>query len=147
MQDPTLMHSRQCRKQAAEINLTIRNRHLPEIFAEIGMLEVWQHRNDLVSVPHGCDEWADGGAAAEVVEEVEFVEDAGWGGGDIYLLDCDYLWTATALEGKAVISWSAPPVALVFLLLFEVPVVVVFVVAEVFGFVDGGECAWVLLEL
>lgn len=128
-------------EDGAEVDLAVCNGHLAEVFPEIGMLEIWQHSNDLVGAAHGGDEWADGGAISQVFEKVELVEDAGGRGCDVDLLDCDDPWATTTLCWQAIGTWCGPAVLGDALLLVDVPSVVVVVVAEVFGFVDGGECA------
>ena len=141
MKNALLVNMGESSEQAAEVYLAIIDRHLSEVFPEIGMLEVWQDGNDLVGAAHGCDEGSDCFAVAEVFEEVKLVEDTGWGGCDVDLLDCDNLWATAALDRETALPWCCPSVALKTLSLVDVPGVVVFVVHKVFGFVNSGECA------
>ena len=143
MEDTFLVHMRESSEEAAKVYLAIIDRHLSEVFPEIGMFEVWEDRNDLVGTTYGCDEGSYCFAIAQVFEEVEFVEDAGWRGCDVDLLDCYDLGTAAALNWEAVLTWGYPANALETLSLVDVPSVVVFVVHKIFRFVDSGEGSWV----
>lgn len=80
------------------------------------------------------------------MEERELILDARGRGGDIYFLDGDELGFADGGVGAVVsvggrrrrrVNGGGGP------LVVDVPGVVIVVVEEVFGFVDGGEGAWV----
>ena len=138
-------------EEGAEVYLDVGDGHLAEVFAEVGVSEVGKDSNDLVGVSEGGDEWADGIASSEVVEEVEFVVDSSWAACYVDLLDGDVFGPA-AREGVVFVVGEA--VALAFergggpagvFFLFEIPVVVVVLIVKVFCFVDGGECALFLL--
>lgn len=84
--------------------------------------------------------------AGEIVEEREFVLDTRGRGGDIYFFDGDELGFADGGVGGVVsvrrrrrrgVDRGGGS------LVVDVPGVIVVVVEEVFGFVDGGESAWV----
>jgi len=78
-------------EEGPEIDANIRNGHLAEVLAEVGVLEVREDGDDLVGMSVGGDEGADRVAAAEVVEKVQLVEDARGAAGDVDLLYGDEL--------------------------------------------------------
>lgn len=110
------------------------------------MFKIGKDGDDLVSVPKGGDEWDDRGVAGEIVEEREFVLDTRGGGGDIYFFDGDELGFADGGGVGGVVSVGGRRRGVNGgggSLVVDVPGVIIAVIEEVFGFVDGGESAWV----
>lgn len=82
-------------EKLAKVYRDLRNGHVAEIGAEIPVTKVWEDGDDLVGVSEGGDQGAYRRALAEVVEELELVEDSGRAGGDVDLLDGDVSCLAT----------------------------------------------------
>lgn len=101
------------------------------------MLEVWEDGNNLVLVSKGGDKWTHRIAIPQVVEEVEFIEDSDWTAGDVDLLDSDISRSRSA---RMFLACGRGPFR--YVLVFDVPVVDVSVVVEIFGFVYSRECAY-----
>lgn len=123
-------------EERPQIDADVRYRHVAEVGPEVGVSEVGQDGDDLVRVPEGRDQGADRGAVPQVLEQVELVEDAAWGGRDVDLLDGDVARPSSLrLLGIRVPAdgwWRPFRVAyLVF------PVVIVVFVELVLGLVDG----------
>lgn len=66
------------------------------------MAEVWEDDNDLVGVAEGGDQGADCGTVAQVVEELDLVEDSLGGRGHVDLLDGYELGPSAGLGGLVV---------------------------------------------
>lgn len=85
--DALEMHGGQGLEERAEVDLHLRDRHLTEVLAEVRVPEVGEHGDDLVCRAERRDERTDRVEAAEVVEELQLVEDARGTAGDVDLLD------------------------------------------------------------
>lgn len=101
VEDLVVVYALESGKELAEVYRDLGNGHVAEVGAEIPVTKVREDGDDLVGVPEGGDQGADGGALAEVVEELELVEDSGRAGGDVDLLDGDVSCLATGSLNRA----------------------------------------------
>jgi hypothetical protein len=91
------------------------------------MSKVWQHRNDLILMAEGCDEWTDKVTSSEIVEQVELVHYSYGTTCDVDLLDGNVM--------RLPLSFLWGPLCLI------IPVVLIVVIEQVFCFVDRRECS------
>ena len=101
------------------------------------MLEVWQDGNDLVLVSERCDKWAHCFLVSQIVEKLEFIEDADRATCHVDLLDCD-IARFPGLGSRGLTSRRVPLYAF---FLVDIPIVLVLIVVEIFCLVHGRECA------
>jgi hypothetical protein len=101
VEDLVVVYALESSEKLAEVYRDLRNGHVAEVGAEIPVTKVREDGDDLVGVPEGGDQGADGGALAEVVEKLELVKDSGRAGGDIDLLDGDVSCLATGSLNRA----------------------------------------------
>jgi hypothetical protein len=120
-------------EETPEIETHLGDFHVTVVVAEVGVLEVGQHSNDLVQATEGGDEWTYRVGVSQVVEQLELVEYAYGTAGDIDLLDGDVVGSA---RGVSPTARRRPLSVLAFI---EVPAVVELVVLQVLGLVDGGK--------
>lgn len=85
-------------EQGAEVDGHVRDGHVAEVVAEVMMAEIGEDGDNLVGRAEGGDQGTDSRAVAEVIKELEFVEDAGGRGRDVNLLDCDKLLLSSRLS-------------------------------------------------
>jgi hypothetical protein len=96
--DLLCVYCSQCSEETPEVESHLGDFHVAVVVAEIGMLKVGQHRNDLVQVAEGGDERTYRVGVPQVVEQLELVEYAYGTAGDIDLLDGDVVGSARGLS-------------------------------------------------
>ena len=89
VQNPAVVDGREGREEAVEVRAHAGDGHAAEVVPEVAVLKVGENSDHLVMMPEGSDEGADRFAAAEVVEQVEFVEDSEGAACYVYFLDGD----------------------------------------------------------
>jgi hypothetical protein len=85
-------------EETPEIETHLGDFHVTVVVAEVGVLEVGQHSNDLVQATEGGDEWTYRVGVSQVVEQLELVEYAYGTAGDIDLLDGDVVGSARGVS-------------------------------------------------
>jgi hypothetical protein len=95
VQDLVLVHALERQEQGPQVDGNVRYRHVTEVASKVPVSEIGQDGDDLVGVSKGRDERTDRGALAQVVQQLELVEDARRAGCDIDLLDGDETRPAT----------------------------------------------------
>lgn len=89
MYDMVSVNSGQGGKEGAEIGSHVGDGHVPEIVSEVMVAEVGENGDDLIGTSEGGDQGAHGGAVAQVMKQLELVEDSRRGRGDVDLFDGD----------------------------------------------------------
>lgn len=132
-------------EEGAQVDDHVGHLHVAEVVPEVLVAEVGEDDDDLVRRAEGRDQGADGGAAAQVVEELNLVQDAHRGGRDVDLLDGDELGSSAGHLARVIavlaLQRRRRPLGGLVLLLVVVPFVLVLVVLEIFGFVNSREGA------
>lgn len=118
-------------EELVKVDTHVVNGHFAKVVPEVAMLEVWQDGYDLVLVTESGDERTDILRVAKVVQQFELVEDAHGRRGDINFLD-----------GDVASAWAVACSLCLWRERHVVPVILVLVIEEVFGFVNGREGAW-----
>ena len=108
VEDIVLVRALEGREEGPQVDPDVRDGHVAKVRAEVGVAEIREDGDDLVGVAEGRDEGADGGAAAQVVEELQLVEDARGRRCDVDLLYGDVasafsrgVMGGVALEGRS----------------------------------------------
>lgn len=137
--DAPRVHGGEGGEEGAQVDARVVHVHSRVVFPEILVPEVGQDEEDLVGLAEGGDEGAYGGGCSQVVEKLEFVEDAGGRGSDVDLLDGDELRLPARRSGRVIQVRAGRgserrrrPLAIVGV---DVPAVDVVVVADIFGLV------------
>lgn len=102
------------------------------------MTEIGQHGDNLIIMSECSNKGAYGFVAFQVIQELKLILDSHGAACDIDFLDSDVMWLSGRLSrGWGFRTTSPPPLNR----LFGVPVILIVVVMQVFGFVNGRECS------
>lgn len=106
------------------------------LYSEILMTEVGQHGDNLIIMSECSNKGAYGFIAFQIIQELKLVLDSHGAACDVDLLDSDVMWFSARGWGSR--TTSPPPLYRV----FGVPIILIVVVVQVFGLIDGRECSY-----